>query len=104
MSEIDKGTESIWSFLLFSGYLKVIKKRRNEGELYCMIIPRDKEKLATIIEFKKVSKKETLEEAADKALKQIEEKRYRVELEDMGIKNIQEIGIAFQGKEVMIRQ
>lgn len=69
-----------------------------------MIIPRDKEKLATIIEFKKVRKKQTLETAADSALKQIEEKGYKVELEDMGIKNIQEIGMAFQGKKILIKE
>lgn len=205
MRDIDKGTENVWSFLLFSGYLKVVKKRLDMGEMYCnlsipnkevkylyrqiilgwfresinndqfdimlkslvtgdietfedifsdyiiksasffdisgdesekiyhsfilgmlvalnenyevksnresgygrydiMIIPRDKERLATIIEFKKVRKKETLETAADNALKQIEEKRYKTELEDMGIKNIQEIGMAFQGKKVLVRE
>ncbi|QXE20232.1 AAA family ATPase [Clostridium sp. 001] len=205
MGEIDKDTENVWSFLLFSGYLKVVKKRLDMGEMYCnlsipnmevnylyrqiilgwfkesinndkfnimlkslvtgdietfeeifgdyiiksssffdisgdesekiyhsfvlgmlvalndkyevksnresgygrydiMIIPRDKQKLGTIIEFKKVRKKETIEEAVDKALKQIQEKKYRVELEDMGIKNIQEIGIAFEGKKVLVKR
>lgn len=205
MGEIDKDTENVWSFLLFSGYLKAVKKRLDKGEMYCnlsipnmevnylyrqiilgwfkesinndefnimlkslvtgdietfeeifsdyvmksssffdisgdesekvyhsfvlgilvalndkyevksnresgygrydiMIIPRDKEKLATIIEFKKVRKNETLEEAADKALKQIEEKRYKAELEDMEIKSIQELGIAFEGKKVLVKK
>jgi hypothetical protein len=35
MGEIDKDTENVWSFLLFSGYLKVVKKRLDMGEMYC---------------------------------------------------------------------
>ncbi|KZL94080.1 hypothetical protein [Clostridium magnum] len=43
IAEIDRGTESVWSFLLFSGYLKVVKKRRNEGELHCNLSIPNKE-------------------------------------------------------------
>jgi hypothetical protein len=36
MNEIEQDTENVWSFLFFSGYLKVVKKQRNaEGELKC---------------------------------------------------------------------
>ncbi|MBF8984596.1 AAA family ATPase [Lutibacter sp. B2] len=204
MRDIDKGAENVWSFLLFSGYLKVLKKEYEQGELFCsliipntevlylyrqiimswfkesinndkfnlmlrslttgdietfeeilseylmksasyfdideseqfyhafvlgilvalseayevksnresgygrydiMMIPKDKEKLGIVIEFKKVSKrrKETLETAVEKALKQIKEKNYKQELLDRGVKNIIELGIAFEGKEVLVK-
>ncbi|SHJ72072.1 AAA family ATPase [Tepidibacter formicigenes] len=202
--DIDKGSENVWSFLLFSGYLKVVKEEFKRGRVYCnlkipnaevnylyeeiimswfsesinndkfdvmlkslingdiktfgkilkefvlnsisyfdtakesekvyhafvlgmlvalcddyqvksnresgygrydvALIPRDKSKLGIIIEFKKVDKddKETLDIAAKNALKQIKEKNYKQELLDIGIKNIIELGIAFEGKEVLV--
>ncbi|WFD12434.1 AAA family ATPase [Tepidibacter hydrothermalis] len=205
MKEIENGAENVWSFLLFSGYLKVIKEDLKMGRSFCtleipnlevkylyeeiimswfkesinnekfnymlkslttgdietfeeilseyliksasyfdidesekfyhafvlgilvalneeyevksnresgygrydiMVIPKDKTKLGVIIEFKKVSKrrKETLETAVDKAIVQIKDRNYRQELVDRGIKNILELGIAFEGKEVLVRE
>ena len=62
--------------------------------------------LGIIIEFKKVNKKrgETLEKAADNAIDQIEKKAYRTELINRGIKNVLSLGIAFEGKEIMMRE
>lgn len=54
----------LWSFLLFSGYLR----------------------------------------AVNTALKQIEDKKYSVEMKELGINNILELGIAFEGKEVLIKE
>jgi hypothetical protein len=205
MQEIDSSTENIWSFLLFSGYLKVIGKRLERGKTYCtlkipnlevqylyeeivlgwfsesissekfntmlkclvngdikifdkifrelvlnsvsyfdisgkesekvyhafvlgmlvalsddyevrsnresgygrydvMIIPRDLSKKGIIIEFKKVDEDEDLEKAVDNALKQIEEQTYKQELIDRGIMDIIELGIAFEGKNVLVKQ
>lgn len=204
MNEIDRSTENVWSFLLFSGYLKVVKKELKNARLCCnlkipnlevnyvyeeiilswfnesisndkytlmlkslvsgeieafedivsefiirsvsyfdleeknenfyhvlvlgmliglaeeyevksnresgygrydvMIIPKDKSKLAVIIEFKKVNqrRKETLEIAVEAALNQIKDKKYAEEIKERGIENIMELGIAFEGKEVMV--
>jgi hypothetical protein len=203
MNEIDKGAENVWSFLLFSGYLKVVREELISGRSYChleipnlevnylyeeiilswfrnsittdkfhillkslitgdietfeeilseyliksasyfdieesekfyhafvlgilvalsdtyevksnresgygrydiMMIPKDKENLGIVIEFKKVRKrrKETLEKAVENALKQIVEKNYKQELLDLGVKNILELGVAFEGKEVLV--
>jgi hypothetical protein len=205
MGEIENGTENIWSFLLFSGYLKIINKQYSEDGLFCslmipnlevkylykqiilswfknsinndkfnlmlkslvngdvkifsrilqefvlssvsyfdvsgdesekvyhafvlgmlvklsdkydvksnresgygrydvMIIPKDTSKLGIIIEFKKVDKyeKENLQKAAEAAIKQIKEKKYNQELLDRGVKEIIKLGIAFQGKEVLV--
>ncbi|MDP4144943.1 MAG: AAA family ATPase [Bacillota bacterium] len=205
MEDIDKATESVWSFLLFSGYLKPVKKEVISKRLYynlripnleveylyeeiilswfsdnisndnfnfmltaltkgdietfedilsdyviksfsyfdvgdesekfyhafvlgilvalsneyevksnresgygrydIMLIPKDNKRLGIIIEFKKVNKrrKETLEKSVDNALVQLQEKNYKQELMDLGIKNILELGIAFEGKDVMCK-
>lgn len=205
MSDIAKSSENVWSFLLFSGYLKSINKELKNGRLYCtlkipnlevqclyediildwlkenvnndrfdfmlqslvngeieafsgifeefvlnsvsyfdvsgnesekvyhafvlgmlvalsedyevksnlesgygrydvMIIPRNNDKKGIIIEFKKVSKRENLEQAALSALKQIQDKKYRQQLLDRGINDILELAIAFEGKEVLVRE
>lgn len=76
------------------------------GRYDVMVIPKDKSQLGLIIEFKKVNKrrKETLEQAAKKALDQIENKKYNLEMGELGIKKILELAIAFDGKEVLIKE
>jgi hypothetical protein len=206
MADITKGSQNVWSFLLFSGYLKVMKKEYKKGVLHCqlkipnfeveylyreiiiawfdesinndkfgimleslvngdietfeiilkqfvqssvsyfdisgeesekvyhafvlgmlvsleedyevksnresgygrydvMLIPKDKSKNGIIFEFKKINKykNESLEKACDVALKQVKEKKYRQELIDRGIQNIIELGVAFEGKNVMVK-
>lgn len=63
----------------------------------------DSNRKGIIIEFKNVRAGETLETAADAALKQIVEKRYTSELEMRGIQKILLLGITFAGKEVLIK-
>ncbi|SFB43393.1 PD-(D/E)XK nuclease superfamily protein [Clostridium frigidicarnis] len=76
------------------------------GRYDVMVIPKDISKLGIVIEFKKLDPDdyETLEETADDALKQIEDKKYSVTLENKGIKNIKEIAVVFKGKEVYIKE
>jgi len=71
------------------------------GRYDVMLIPKDRSKLGVILEFKKVQvrKKETLESAAQSALKQIEEKQYETELRALGLTRILKVGISFLGKE-----
>ena len=64
---------------------------------------------AVILEFKLFSSKrgeKTLEDMAANALKQIEEKKYDVELLDRGIpaERILKYSLAFRGKECLIRK
>ena len=54
------------------------------------------------MEFKISKTKKEMEDKAQKALKQIDEKKYDTKLKARGIKNILKIGIAFHGKEVKI--
>jgi hypothetical protein len=85
-----------------------IKSNRESGvgRYDVMLIPKDTTKYGYVIEFKTVQKvlNETLESAAHKALKQINEKKYRTELENKGITNIKEIAIAFEGKEILFKE
>ena len=71
-----------------------------------MLIPLDQAGRGIVIEFKKVNhkKNETLEIAVQKALEQIEEKKYETELQQMGVKDITKIGIAFDGKRTLVKE
>lgn len=79
-----------------------VKSNRESGygRYDVMLIPRESGRNGVILEFKKVRRGETLEEAAAAALRQIEDKRYESELQDRGIRNIVKLGIAFAGKQV----
>jgi hypothetical protein len=67
-----------------------------------VILPRDKNKLAIIFEFKavKTTEKETPEEAAQDALDQCDRKKYAAGLKGKGHEKFQVIGIGFKGKEL----
>ncbi len=75
------------------------------GRADVTIVPKNKNLCGIIIEFKKVRKarNETLEQAADAALEQIETKKYDVEMKKKKIKTIIKLGIAFEGKQVLIK-
>lgn len=81
-------------------------KESGYGRYDIMIIPKDIKKKGIIIEFKKIDEddNETLEIAAEKALNQIKDKRYKQELIDRGVKDIIQLGIAFEGKKVLVLQ
>lgn len=74
------------------------------GRYDVSLIPKDPSQLGLILEFKKVSKGKNLEESAEEALTQITEKKYAQELQNRGIKKILLLGIAFQGKQVCIKE
>ena len=74
------------------------------GRYDVMLVPRDIQNLGIIFEFKKKRETEDLEICVQNALKQIEDKKYRQRLIDRGIKNIIDIGIAFDGKKVLIKE
>ena len=74
-----------------------------------MLIPRDyNEGNAIVLEFKVLDSEseETLEDTAQSALKQIEEKNYDAELISRGIsrERIRHYGFAFEGRKVLIME
>ena len=60
--------------------------------------------LAVVIEIKTVKDGETLDGQCDVALEQIEENQYEVNLGYEGYKNIVKFGIAFKGKQCMVKR
>jgi hypothetical protein len=84
-----------------------VKSNRESGlgRYDVMLIPRNKNSLGIIMEFKKVGRFEEvdLEAAVNSALKQIEDKHYSQELIDRGVNHILYLGFAFKGKQVLIR-
>lgn len=68
------------------------------------IIPHDRSKTGTIIEFKAFNKEadNDMEAAANSALAQIEENQYETELRSLGINKIIKYAIVFEGKKVLV--
>ena len=79
-------------------------KESGYGRYDVMLIPKDTSKLGIIIEFKRIKDiaPKTIDEGANEALKQIEEKEYEAELEDRNVVNIWKLAIVFKGKRVKI--
>ena len=72
------------------------------GRYDLAMIPIKSNEKAYLMEFKISKTKKGMEERAQKALKQIDEKKYDTKLKARGIKNILKIGVAFYGKEVKV--
>ncbi|MCX6990917.1 MAG: AAA family ATPase [Chlamydiae bacterium] len=84
-----------------------VKSNRESGlgRYDVMLIPKNPKDLGIIMEFKKISpfEKTDLETAVNSALKQIEDRHYAQELLDRGVDRILYLGLAFEGKNVLIR-
>ncbi|MBM3887123.1 AAA family ATPase, partial [Candidatus Dependentiae bacterium] len=73
------------------------------GRYDIMLIPSNPAKDAGIvIEFKSKRERETLQEAAQKALDQIIEKQYAAQLQAKGCSTVYHYGIGFEGKELAL--
>ncbi len=93
-------------FVTLSDAYEVKSNRESgHGRYDILLIPRDKNKPAIIIEFKKVARplKETLASAAQKALAQIHAQKCAHEARNRGFKKILAYGIGFEGKKLAIK-
>jgi hypothetical protein len=95
----------ILGMLIFLRPTHEVKSNRESGygRYDVLVIPKNKKDLGIVMEFKKVSSSKDLEKGAVEALKQIEEKHYTQELNQRGINRILGMGLAFFGKQVMIK-
>lgn len=84
-----------------------VKSNRESGygRYDVMLIPKNNQDLGIIMEFKKMGRNEKsdLDTAVTSAIEQIETKNYQQELLDRGVKHILAVGLAFRGKQVLIR-
>lgn len=82
-----------------SRYFIRSNREAGDGRFDLVLEPKFPSLPGIIFEFKAEKVESNLMSAAEKALKQIDEKRYDTELKSRGITEIVKYGIAFSGKE-----
>ena len=107
--DLDKEMEKIYQVFMIGlvgflmGKYEIISNDESVyGRYDLAMIPIKSNEKAYLMEFKISKTKKGMEEKAQKALKQIDEKKYDTKLKTRGIKNILKIGVAFYGKEVKV--
>ena len=107
--DLDKEMEKIYQVFMIGlvGFLMgkyeiISNDESGYGRYDLAMIPIKSNEKAYLMEFKISKTKKGMEERAQKALKQIDEKKYDTRLKARGVKNILKIGIAFYGKEVKV--
>nr|WP_315047016.1 AAA family ATPase [uncultured Leptotrichia sp.] len=107
--DLDKEMEKIYQVFMIGlvGFLMgkyeiISNDESGYGRYDLAMIPIKSNEKAYLMKFKISKTKKGMEEKAEKALKQIDEKKYDTKLKARGIKNILKIGIAFYGKEVKV--
>ena len=107
--DLDKEMEKIYQVFMIGlvGFLMgkyeiISNDESGYGRYDLAMIPIKSNEKAYLMEFKISKTKKGMEERAQKALKQIDEKKYDTKLKARGIKNVLKIGVAFYGKEVKV--
>lgn len=85
------------------GYIVKSNRECGTGRSDLFVKPVTRKKPAFVLEFKVANKFSQLEETAGKALKQIEDRCYVKELEDDGYDTVYRYGIAFCGKDCLVK-
>lgn len=84
-------------------YVVESNRESGYGRFDIAIFPKDTSKAGVLMEFKAADSEAQLEDKADEALRQIEEKQYGTEFEKRGISKVWKYGIAFCGKQVHVK-
>ena len=107
--DLDKEMEKIYQVFMIGlvGFLMgkyeiISNDESGYGRYDLAMIPIKSNEKAYLMEFKISKTKKGMEERAQKALKQIDEKKYDTKLKAREISNILKIGVAFYGKEVKV--
>lgn len=85
------------------GYVVKSNREGGSGRSDLFIKPLTRRKPAYVLEFKVAEKFRYLDKAADEALAQIEDRKYALELEDDGYEMVYKYGIAFCGKDCLVK-
>lgn len=88
---------------LDSEYIVLSNNETGYGRNDLALEPINKNNVGYVFEFKIAKTVEELEEKAEEALSQIEDKKYPVLLREKGIKEIVYMGMAFYGKKVKVK-
>ena len=111
ISVYDTGSEAFYQGLMI-GLCAILNNRYTVrsnresgfGRFDIQLCPTDKSLPGLIFELKASNKgNENLDKLAANALRQIDEKQYETEMRAAGIQEILKIGIAFRGKEIIVR-
>ena len=112
ISFYDAGAEGFYHGLvlgliaLMDNQYKITSNRESgDGRYDISLLPRTNQYPGIIMElkWKKNLEKEALEQLAEEALHQIDDRRYDSEMKENKVKDILKFGIAFSGKKVMIK-
>ena len=77
-------------------------REAGRGRFDILLEPKDKSKLGLIIEFKAPKEKDKLESMCEEALKQIEDRKYELELRERGVERIFLVGMAFHKRDFKV--
>jgi hypothetical protein len=79
-------------------------KESGLGRFDISLIPQDTNKTAFIMELKTIRRKETKDQSLEAALKQIKDRKYELDILKRGIKDIIQLAVVFDGKEVWVKK
>ena len=85
------------------GYIVKSNREGGTGRSDLFIKPVTRRKTAYVMEFKVAKRFDELEKRAEEALRQIEERKYVRELNDDGYASVVRYGMAFFGKDCVVR-
>lgn len=88
--------------LVVTDYTIESNRESGYGRFDLALFPRDRQKAGVILEFKVADTDAMLQEKAQEALQQIEDKKYDAEFTKRGIATVWKYGIAFCGKKVHV--
>lgn len=86
-----------------NGYIVKSNREGGTGRSDLFVKPLTRRKPAFVLEFKVAEKFTQLDSKADEALQQIEDRGYARELEDDGYATVYRYGIAFCGKDCVVK-
>ncbi len=81
----------------------VSNREAGYGRADVLVFPEGLEKRGSVLEFKVLDENETPEQCLDKAMKQIEEKGYKLEVLNAGATSVTEWACVFDGKKAWVR-
>ena len=85
------------------GYRTKSNRESGKGRSDLFVKPVSRRKEAFVVEFKVAKKLRDLEKKADEAIRQIEDRQYAAELLDDGYETVGKYGIAFCGKDCLVK-